>query len=1125
MTTLGPGPGTVLERRYAARPAAVADARGALDDLAEVLDPACVESLRLLVSELVTNAIRHGPTGDDAHVDLRVALAGDTVRVEVVDTGDGFRPPEGPRRDGAGGWGLVLVDRVAGRWGVAEGAPTRVWIEVDGARRREIPESPWPSSLDSVLLDRLRAAVIATDLEGIVTRWNRQAEVLLGYLSAEAMGRSVAEMLAADDDAADTIVQRIRTGEAWEGEWLAPRKDGSKVWIWVGSTPVHDESGQSIGLLAAAIDISERKRAQAALRESEERLRIAAGAGQMGTWDWHISDGSVRWSDSLEEIHGLRPGTFGGTFEAFQRDVHPEDREAVIAAIERAVNAGGDYGLDYRIVRPDGAVRWLTVRGEVFRDDKGRPARMAGVCADITERKEAERALEVQFAVSRALAQAASVEDAAPAVISAICQTLGWELGLFWRVDEAADALVCVGGWRTPTSAAGPFLASSSGYRFARGAGLMGRVWETGRTIWIPDVMRDEDFPRGPRVVEAGLHAAVAFPITLQGEVLGSVECFSTRIREPDEALLELMGSVGVQIGQFLERMDAEAQVAESEARKSAILAASLEAIITIDEHGTVVELNPAAGEMFRLAPEAVVGRELAEIVIPERYRERHRAALARFRETRRGRMLGRRMELSGLRSDGSEFPLELTLTRVEYPGSGPALFTGYLRDITHRRRVEELQTRLLENERTAREQLETAHERMTFLADASVTLASSLDHRKTLAKVARLSVPRLADWCTVDLVEQDGSIQSVVVAHVDPEKVSLAREYRRRYPPRPDDATGVAAVIREGKPELFPVVTDEMLERGSSDPEQRDVARTLGLRSAMTVPLVARGRALGAITFASAESGRTFGPDDLELAEDLAQRAALAIDNARLYEERSHVARTLQRTLLPRRLPDIPGVEVAAFYQPAGVLQTEVGGDFYDVFDAADGAWGLAIGDVCGKGVEAAALTGLARHTIRSTSMRERSPSVALADLNGVLLREDGDRFCTVALGRLEVHEAGARLSVSCGGHPLPLVLRRDGRVEAVGTPGSLLGVFEEANVEDRTAELAPGDTVVFFTDGIVDPRHVDPLDDEALRSLLGTCRDFDAQQTTDCLSDAIADPRGEAPDDVALLVLRVAP
>jgi len=1118
--------GAVLERRFPSRPEAVAEARRALDELAEALDPAGLVNLRLLVSELVTNAIRHGPGGEDAEVTLRVTVRDDVLRAEVADPGDGFTPPR-TRGDGIGGWGLLLVDRIADRWGVAAGAPTRVWLELAGVRRREIPESAWPSGLDTALLDRLRAAVVAVDLDGVVTRWNRHAEVLFGARSDETIGRRVAELLndPADQEAAEATLRRVRAGESWDGEWLAPRRDGSRVWVRVASTPVHDERGLVLGLLAALVDITERKRAQAALAESEERLRIALGAGRMGTWDWDVRAESVRWSESLEEIHGLAPGTFGGRFEDFQRDIHPEDRARVLSAIERAITSDEDYALDYRIVRADGSTRWLSARGTVFRDDGGRASRMAGVCVDITERKETERALHVQFEVSRALANAGSVEEAVPEVLEAICRALGWELGLLWRVDEGRHVLRCEGGWRAPTSSSAAFLGASRGLTFERGTGLPGRVWSTGRTFWFPDVSLDADLLRARTVVETDLHSALVFPITLRDQILGAVECFSARIREPDDALLRLVGSVGAQIGQFLERMDAEAQVGASEARKSAILSAALEGIVTIDEDGAVVDLNPAAEDMFGLRADEAVGRELAALVIPERYRDRHRAALERIREGNGGRVLGRRMELEGLRSNGSEFPLELTITRVEPQDGGPSLFTGFVRDITHRKRVDELQGRLLESERRTREQLEVAHERMTFLADASVVLASSLDHRKTLGKVASLSVPRLADWCAVDLLDADGAIQSVVLAHVDPEKADVARELRRRFPPRPDDRIGVAAVIRSGRPELHPVITDEMLQRAIADPERRDLVRRLGLRSLMAVPLVARGRTMGAITFASAESGRTFGQADLDLAQDLARRAALAIDNARLYEERSHIARTLQRTLLPRRLPEIAGAEVAAFYQPAGVMQTEVGGDFYDVFPSVDGAWDLAIGDVCGKGIEAAALTGLVRHTLRTTAMREPHPSGALSGLNEVLVREDGDRFCTVAFGRLEVRDVGARLTVSCGGHPMPLVLRRDGRVGTVGVAGSLLGVFEDVRLEDRSTVLGRGDMVLFFTDGLVDPRHPNALGEQALRTLVQGCVDLDAQQTADRLGDAVADPAGEAPDDVALLVIRIGP
>jgi PAS domain S-box-containing protein len=1246
-------------RQYPVLPDTVARARSEIEQLLPRLRPACLETLRLLVSEVVTNAIRHGPRGSDAATIMRVDVVGDRVRVEIEDTGGGFSPPGPPKADGSGGWGLFLVDELADRWGIRDGPPTRVWFEVDACLipERARPPGAWPEIHDTFVLEGVRAAVVATDVDGIVTRWNPQAEALFGWSPDEAVGSDLAALLFSDEAGAGSALfaKRLRTGGSWEGDWEARRNDGTIAVVHVAASPLHDEHGAPLGVVAAWFDIGDRKRVERelekrvaelresernlrlitenspiailaydldenlhyvnqaveeltgfsleeirertyldlvhpedrkrveerwrwllagghirdeevrlitkggavkwslsswgplldedgrrigiqgrerdvtkrkrtelALQESEQRLRIALSAGGMGTWDWDIRKGRMGWSRELEKIHGLEPGTFGGTFEDSTREIHPEDRERVLESVQKAVTEGADHVLDYRIVRPDGVVRWVSARGQAFHDETGRAVRMAGVCSDVTERKETERRLAVQYAVSRVLAEASGVGEATPKLIEAVAEALAWELGNLWQVDEEAGVLRYAGGWCSQPSRAKAFLTKSREFLFTRGVGLPGRVWQTGASAWIPDVALDESFPRAPFAAQAGLHAAFAFPITLGDQVLGVVEFFSPRIREPDQALLETVAAIGRQIGQFLERELAEEAVTESEARKSAILESALEAIIMMREDGTIIEMNPAAVQMFGIDRDEAVGRELAGLIIPENLRARHREALERFRRTGYGHMLGKRLELSGLRADGTEFPIELTVTRVDL--SGPALFTGYVRDITDRRRTEELRSRLLESERSARAEAEAARERAAYLAEASVILASSLDVRRTLTQVARLTVPRLADWCSVEMVEPDGSIRSVAVAHADPKKVALAREYRRRYPPDQSADSGIGSVIRTGRSELLEDIPDEVLQE-RLDPEQLEFARTLDVRSAMIVPLVAEGRSLGAISFASSESRRRFGQADLELAEDLAHRAAVAIVNARLYEERSHVARTLQRSLLPQRLPDIPGVEIAAFYQPAGLTKTEVGGDFYDAFEVGEGAWGIVIGDVCGKGVEAAAMTGVARHAIRAAAVHQVRPSSVLADLNEVLRREEGEGFCTVAMGRLVSHDRGATLTVSCGGHPLPVVLRRDGSVEAVGSPGTLVGIFEDVELQDATVELQRGDTVVFYTDGLIDTRRREPIDDAALDALLATCRDLEAMGTIECFRDAVADPEAESPDDIAILALRIVP
>src|SRR5205807_4073401 len=194
--------------------------------------------------------------------------------------------------------------------------------------------------------------------------------------------------------------------------------------------------------------------------------------------------------------------------------------------------------------------------------------------------------------------------------------------------------------------------------------------------------------------------------------------------------------------------------------------------------------------------------------------------------------------------------------------------------------------------------------------------------------------------------------------------------------------------------------ISDELIASVSLDPEYIEILRGLGLRGSIVAPLRARGRTLGAITFVAAESARSFTDEDVEVVEELARRAGLAVDNARLYTERSRIAHTLQSQLLPARLPEIPGIEVAVRYRAAGELN-EVGGDYYDVFECGDGQWAFVIGDVSGKGAEAAAVTALARHTLRTAAIQPRSVRELLRILNEAMVTQRGGaEFCTVCLG-----------------------------------------------------------------------------------------------------------------------------
>jgi serine phosphatase RsbU (regulator of sigma subunit) len=422
-----------------------------------------------------------------------------------------------------------------------------------------------------------------------------------------------------------------------------------------------------------------------------------------------------------------------------------------------------------------------------------------------------------------------------------------------------------------------------------------------------------------------------------------------------------------------------------------------------------------------------------------------------------------------------------------------------------------------------------TTHKRaelaQRFLARSGEVLASSLDPDELLVEIANLVVPEIADWCAVDVLE-NGRVERKALAHTDPVMRQKAVEISKRYPPDPDAPAGLYQVIRSGQAELYPEIPEELLREGTQDEEHYEAIVEIGMRSAIVAPMRTRGRTIGALTFVSGASGRRFDEQDVELAQELARRCATAVDNARLYTERSYIARTLQQSLLPVELPDIPGVEAAARFRPTGE-GNEVGGDFYDMFETGHRGWAIVMGDVCGKGPDAAAVTALARYTLRAVAMRERLPSRSLAALNEALLRQRDDRrFCTVAYAYLEKLDHGARAGISSGGHPLPLLLRADGEVEPVGAPGTLLGVVRDPSLEDSAVTLEPGDALVFYTDGVVEHRvGADRvLDERRLAELVATCAGSSADAIAAKVENAAVLSQGGTPkDDIAVLVLRV--
>ncbi|AKN68529.1 hypothetical protein QR97_00685 [Streptomyces sp. PBH53] len=424
----------------------------------------------------------------------------------------------------------------------------------------------------------------------------------------------------------------------------------------------------------------------------------------------------------------------------------------------------------------------------------------------------------------------------------------------------------------------------------------------------------------------------------------------------------------------------------------------------------------------------------------------------------------------------------------------------------------------------------------LSFLVEASDLLAGTLDRDQTLALMAQMTVPTLATWCAVyTIADQASDPYLSYVLHEDEELIDGIKSLLSKIPPPdPVPTPGARVWTAPGEVAHQAALRSSMRSLGlAGGPTHRvasGIGPTLATASAVggetvVLPLVARNRVIGMLTLGK-PTDEHFRQEILELAEDLSRRAALALDNARLYSERTAISQSLQRSLLPPGLPQIDGVEVEVIYRAAGE-GNEVGGDFYDLFPIGNGAYGFAIGDVCGTGPNAAAVTGLARHALRLLAREGLSGPAVLERLNSAILDEgDRSRFLTLLYGELRPQEDGsAELKVVCAGHPLPLRLRQDGTVVAAAEPQPLLGVIEDLELYEETVTLDPGDVLLCVTDGVTERREgTRMLGDDGLADVLTTCTGLTAGAVAARIMRAVERFASDAPsDDMAILAMRV--
>jgi PAS domain S-box-containing protein len=427
--------------------------------------------------------------------------------------------------------------------------------------------------------------------------------------------------------------------------------------------------------------------ATSALPSSVEKARVGMG----------VLSGDDRWLDANERLCELLGYSREELLALGRTDTtHPEDVEAEGAELTRVRN--GDSGatqLEQRYRLKTGQALWVSVTVARTQTDGRRNADLVLVVQDLTARRESQRGLSVQHLVSQIISESKSPPETLKTVLAEVGRALRWSYATYWELDSGADVLKPLYGWTQANRSFAEFDRKTQGITFAKGEGFPGRVWRAAHPDWESDLATPAVYPRSAEASAEGLHSAFGIPVRTADKFFGVLEFFAEDVLPPNEALLNAAQGVGYQLGEFLSRARAMAAEHESEIRKASILDTALDSIITSDQRGTITEFNPAAEATFGYRKEDVIGRQMVDLIVPPEHREAHTKGMQRYLATGEAHVLGRRIEINALRSDGTEFPVELAIVRV--PIEGPAFFTAYVRDLTQRKKLEAEQARLLQ--------------------------------------------------------------------------------------------------------------------------------------------------------------------------------------------------------------------------------------------------------------------------------------------------------------------------------------------------------------------------------------------------------------------------------------------
>jgi PAS domain S-box-containing protein len=531
------------------------------------------------------------------------------------------------------------------------------------------------------IVDSSDNAILTKSLDGIVNSWNKSAEKVYGYSAEEMVGKPISVLIPPDyKDEFANIMSKLKSGKAIEKyETIRLRKDGKRINVLINISPVRNADGKVIGASSIAHDITKEKKLEYEHKIRDKQLLEAQQIAHLGYWELDLKTQELEWSDELYNIYGLNPSNRKITYNDFLIFIHADDRSFVNSAIELAQIDFKPFQLEHRIVLKNGAFRYIQSTGEIIFDDDKKPVKLRGIEQDITLKKKTERRLTTQFEVTRTIVGAKDLNEAAPKILQAVCEGTVWQIAELWLVDFDSNLLKLGSSWSIPGVPAEEFIKISRKCKFGMGVSLQGRVWESGKSSWSNNAIEDQFFPRTALAAQLKLNTALAFPIQNKNKVSGVIALYRDDSTEPDGELINMLDSLGQQIGDFIERKMAEPALYESESLYKTLVEISPNAIIYTNLSGKIEYSNLRAARLFGFETiDDIMGQNLYAFISSE---DQKHAIQNEHDIIKTGRTSN--VKYSLIKRDKTKFPAEMNTSIVLNSEGNPKAFISIIRNIT----------------------------------------------------------------------------------------------------------------------------------------------------------------------------------------------------------------------------------------------------------------------------------------------------------------------------------------------------------------------------------------------------------------------------------------------------------